>query len=87
MTMQQKARAARMLRAFDGMRAGATQQEIASVLLRLDPLERDAWQDSSARHAIKALLRDARGHDRGRQAMCAYCGVFRATEGGLRPQA
>jgi hypothetical protein len=60
MTPQQKARATRMLRAFDGARHGATQREIASVILRLDPLERDEWQDSSARHAIKALLRDAR---------------------------
>jgi hypothetical protein len=60
MTAQQKARATRMLRAFDGARAGATQQEIASVLLRLDPLDRDAWQDSSARHTVKSLLRDAR---------------------------
>ncbi len=50
----------RMLRAFDGNRDGATQQEIASVILRLDPLDRDEWQDSSARHAVKSLLRDAR---------------------------
>lgn len=60
MTPQHRARATRMLRAFDGSRAGATQQEIAHVLLRLDRLDRDAWQDSSARHAIKSLLRDAR---------------------------
>jgi hypothetical protein len=59
-TSQQKARAMRMLRAFDGNRDGATQQEIASVVLRLDPLDRDEWQDSSARHAVKSLLRDAR---------------------------
>jgi hypothetical protein len=60
MTAQQRARATRMLRAFDGARAGATQQEIASVLLRLDRLDRDEWQDSSARHTVKSLLRDAR---------------------------
>jgi hypothetical protein len=60
LTSKQRARMARMLRAFDGARDGATQQEIACVLLRLDPLDRDAWQDSSARHAIKSLLRDAR---------------------------
>jgi hypothetical protein len=59
-TSQQRARMTRMLRAYDGARDGATQQEIARVLMRLDPLDRDAWQDSSARHAIKSLLRDAR---------------------------
>lgn len=60
MTHQQRARSRRMLQAFDGFRAGATQQEIAQVVFRTDPLERDDWQASSARHAIKSLLRDAR---------------------------
>jgi hypothetical protein len=49
-----------MLQAFDGYRYGATQQEIAQVVLRITPLNRDDWQASSARHAIKSLLRDAR---------------------------
>lgn len=60
LTRQQRARLRRMLRAFDGYRAGATQQEIAQVVLKIEPLNRDEWQASSARHAIKALLRDAR---------------------------
>ena len=47
-------------RAFDGYRAGATQQEIAQIILNTGRLDRDEWQASSARHAIKALLRDAR---------------------------
>lgn len=60
LTRQQRARLRRMLRAFDGYRAGATQQEIAQVILHSGPLDRDEWQASSARHTIKALLRDAR---------------------------
>lgn len=60
LTRQQRARQHRMLRAFDGYRAGATQQEIAQVVFNIDHLDRDDWQASSARHAIKALLRDAR---------------------------
>lgn len=60
LTRQQRARLRRMLRAFDGQRAGATQQEIAQVLLHIGKLDRDEWQASSARHAVKSLLRDAR---------------------------
>lgn len=60
LTRQQRARQRRMLRAFDGHRAGATQQEIAQTILKVGILDRDEWQASSARHAIKALLRDAR---------------------------
>ena len=60
LTRQQRARSCRMLQAFDGHRAGATQQEIAQVVLRTPALDRDEWQASSARHAIKSLLRDAR---------------------------
>lgn len=60
MTRQQRARLRRMLRAFDGHRAGATQQEIARVILNSGPFDRDEWQASSARHTAKALLRDAR---------------------------
>nr|WP_230382933.1 DUF2285 domain-containing protein [Paracoccus shanxieyensis] len=59
LTRQQRIRLRRMLRAFDGHRAGATQQEIAQVILKIGPLDRDEWQASSARHTIKALLRDA----------------------------
>ncbi|WP_298670878.1 DUF2285 domain-containing protein [uncultured Sphingomonas sp.] len=59
-TRQQRARLCRMLQAFDGHRAGATQQEIAQVVFRIGSLGRDDWQASSARHATKALLRDAR---------------------------
>lgn len=60
LTRQQRARLCRMLQAFDGHRAGATQQEVAQVVFRVGPLDRDDWQASSARHAIKSLLRDAR---------------------------
>ena len=60
LTRQQRARARRMLQAFDGDRDGATQQEIAQVLFRIGQLSRDEWQASSARHAVKSLLRDAR---------------------------
>ncbi len=60
LTRQQRTRQRRMLRAFDGYRAGATQQEIAEVIFHIDRLDRDDWQASSIRHAIKTLLRDAR---------------------------
>lgn len=60
LTQQRRARLRRMLQAFDGHRAGATQQEIAQVIFRLRPLAREDWQASSARHAIKTLLKDAR---------------------------
>jgi len=49
-----------MLQAFDGSRDGATQQDIAHILFRIGDLNRDEWQASSARHAVMALLRDAR---------------------------
>ncbi len=60
LTLQQRTRLRRMLQSFDGYRDGATQQEIAQVVLRAGPFDRDDWQASSARHAIKSLLRDAR---------------------------
>jgi len=60
LTRQQRARLRRMLQAFDGHRAGATGQEIAQVIFRVDALDRNEWQASSARHAVKALIRDAR---------------------------
>ena len=60
LTHQRRARLRRMLQSFDGYRNGATQQEIAQVVFHMAPLDRDAWQASSTRHAIKSLLRDAR---------------------------
>jgi hypothetical protein len=60
LTRQQRTRLRRMLQAIDGNRAGASQQEIARVLFRIGTLDRHQWQASSARHAVKALLRDAR---------------------------
>jgi hypothetical protein len=60
LTRQQRARARRMLQAFDGARAGATQLEIAQVIFQIGTVSRDEWQMSSARHAVMALLRDAR---------------------------
>ena len=61
LTRQQRARARRMLQAFDGARDGATQQEIAQVIFRVGRVARDDWQASSTRHAVMSLLRDARG--------------------------
>jgi len=60
LTPQQRMRSRRMLQSFDGYRDGATQQEIAQIVLRAGAFDRDDWQASSARHAIKSLLRDAR---------------------------
>ncbi|MGE0294229.1 MAG: DUF2285 domain-containing protein [Hyphomonadaceae bacterium] len=60
LTHQQRGRLRRMLQCFDGHRDGATQQEIAQIVFRTGPLDRHDWQKSSARHAIKSLLRDAR---------------------------
>lgn len=60
LTRQQRARLRRMLQAFDGHRAGATGREIAQVIFRIGSLDRSEWQTSSARHAVKALIRDAR---------------------------
>ncbi|MFG1379873.1 DUF2285 domain-containing protein, partial [Xanthobacter autotrophicus] len=60
LTPQQLARARRMLQAADGHRTGATQKEIAEVVLDSGRLTRDEWQASSARHAVMGLLRSAR---------------------------
>lgn len=60
LTRQQRARARRMLQAFDGARDGATQQEIAEVIFRIGRITRDEWQVSSSRYAVMSLLRDAR---------------------------
>lgn len=59
LTRQQRARARRMLQAFDGRRDGATQQEIAEVIFRTGKLARDQWQAASARHAVIGLLASA----------------------------
>lgn len=60
LTAQQRMRSRRMLQCFDGHRDGATQQEIAQVVFHTAPLDRLEWQESSARHSVKSLLRDAR---------------------------
>ncbi|MEH3046667.1 DUF2285 domain-containing protein [Sphingomonas adhaesiva] len=60
LTRQQRRRQRRMLQAIDGSRSGATHQEIAQVVLHAERVNRDEWQASSARHAVAALLRDAR---------------------------
>ena len=60
LTRQRRARLRRMLQAFDGYRAGAPRQEIAQVIFRVGPLSRDEWQTSSARQAVKSLIRDSR---------------------------
>ncbi|WP_448954878.1 DUF2285 domain-containing protein [Labrys neptuniae] len=60
LTAQQRTRARRMLQAWDGSRHGATQQDIARVVLRQEPLRRDDWQAASTRFAVMALLREAR---------------------------
>lgn len=60
LTRQQRTRQRKMLRAFDAHRDGATQQEIARVILGAGRLSRDEWQVSSNRHAVMSLLRDAR---------------------------
>ena len=60
MTGQQRTRAAKMLRASDARDVGASQQDIARHLLRMAQQDRHAWQESSARFAVMALLRDAR---------------------------
>lgn len=49
LTRQQRARLRRMLRAFDGHRTGATQQEIAQVILHTGRLDRDEWQEPALR--------------------------------------
>jgi hypothetical protein len=60
LTRQQRLRLRRMLQCFDGHRDGATQREIAQVVFHIARLDRQEWQDASARHTIKSLLRDAR---------------------------
>jgi len=59
LTPQQRARARRMLQAFDGRQTGATHKEIAEVLFRTGKLTRDEWQAASERHAVMSLLEGA----------------------------
>ncbi|ALG90003.1 hypothetical protein TQ29_07105 [Actibacterium sp. EMB200-NS6] len=60
LTRQKRLRAKRMLQAFDGRVAGASQREIAEVVFRLSRVSRDEWQSAPERFAVMALLRDAR---------------------------
>ena len=60
LTVQQRLRLRRMLQAFDGRRDGATQKEIGETIFRTGHLSRHDWQAHSARHAVMALLKDAR---------------------------
>lgn len=58
LTRQQLARARRMLQAVDGHRAGASQREIAKVIFRLKPIQRDDWQNAPERYATMDLIKD-----------------------------
>ena len=60
LTRQKRLRSKRMLQAFDGRLAGASQREIAEVVFRLSRVSRDEWQSAPERFAVMALLRDAR---------------------------
>lgn len=60
LTGQKRLRAKRMLQAYDGHMARASQREIAEVVFRLSRVSRDEWQSAPERFAVMALLRDAR---------------------------
>ena len=60
LTRQKRLRARRMLQAYDGRCAGASQREIAEVIFRMPAMTRDEWQSAAQRFAVMALLRDAR---------------------------
>ncbi|MEM8992176.1 MAG: DUF2285 domain-containing protein [Pseudomonadota bacterium] len=60
LTRQKRLRAKRMLRAYDGRLAGASQREIAEVIFDLPRVSRDEWQSASERFAVIRLIRDAR---------------------------
>ncbi len=66
LTRQKRLRAKRMLRAYDGRLAGASQREIAEVIFDLPGVSRDEWQSASERFRVMALLRDARKMVNGR---------------------
>lgn len=60
LTRQKRLRAKRMLQAYDGRLAGASQRDIAKVIFRRTRVSRDEWQSAPERFAVMALLRDAR---------------------------
>ena len=60
LTRQKRLRAKRMLRAYDGRLAGASQREIAEAIFRLSRVSRDEWQSAPERFAVMALLRGGR---------------------------
>ena len=60
LTRQKRLRAKRMLQAYDGRLAGASQREIAEVIFRLSRVSRDEWQSAPERFSVMALLRDGR---------------------------
>jgi len=60
LTRQKRLRAKRMLQAFDGRSAGASQREIAEVVFQLSRVSRDEWQSAPERFAVIRLIRDAR---------------------------
>ena len=60
LTRQKRLRAKRMLQAYDGRVAGASQREIAKAIFQAPRVSRDEWQSASERFAVMALLRDAR---------------------------
>ena len=60
LTYQKRLRAKRMLQAYDGHMARASQREIAEVVFRLSRVSRDEWQSAPERFAVMALLRDGR---------------------------
>ena len=59
LTYQKRLRAKRMLQAYDGRRAGASQREIAEVVFRLSRVSRDEWQSAPERFAVIRLLSEA----------------------------
>ncbi|WP_425350250.1 DUF2285 domain-containing protein [Phyllobacterium phragmitis] len=60
-------RAALMLRAWDGMEAGASRRMIASVLLnrKIETLRAIEWQNAPERRRLARILKAARGHIEG----------------------
>ena len=60
LTRQKRLRAKRMLQAYDGHMARASQREIAEVVFRLSRFSRDEWQSAPERFAVIRLIRDAR---------------------------
>ena len=59
LTRQKRLRAKRMLQAYDGRRAGASQREIAELVFRRSRVSRDEWQSAPERFAVIRLLSEA----------------------------